>query len=83
MPELLLLIPGVIFPVLLVISERKGAMKTALLFKTLSSAVFVLLGFLIARQSADPERNHSGWMNWLNVFPARTHLPIRKIMNIL
>ena len=54
MPELILLIPGVIFPVFLVISERKKAMKAALLFKTLSSAVFVLLGFLMARQNEDP-----------------------------
>ena len=52
MKELFLLIPGILFPVILQVFEKKQDHKKALLFKTLSSAVFVLLGFLLAQKKA-------------------------------
>lgn len=48
-PYPVLLFPGILFPVILLIFEKRQDMKKALLFKALSSAVFVALGFLASR----------------------------------
>ncbi len=42
----LLILPGILFPVLLLYWESKKNYRTVLLFKTLSSLVFVLMGVL-------------------------------------